>query len=140
MPQMGPMSRLNFALGSNDRVSVSLPSHRPGEALVRTGKAKLLVAGLSAAVDVAFEQAALDAFIAAVRTCEQTLDGTFALHSLDGSFVLDGAMAPHGHARVRVRLSRAIHRQLDDPQWELSAGFACAASDLSQLVRSVGSA
>ena len=134
------MSRFAFQLGSNDHVMVALPSRLRGDALVRTGKAKIRVSALACTVAVAFEQRALDSFIDEVRKCHESVRGEFALQSTDGSFLLEGVMAPQGHVRVAVRAGNTSHRQKDDPQWDVSARLACTLHELAAVVRAVQSA
>ena len=127
------MSRVSFSVsGTNSAfVSVVLPSYRPGNGSIRTGKAKVQVSGLSCTVDVEISKGALAAFSNALQQCALSLRGSFSLESADKSFVLEGEMAPHGHARVKVQAGFVLHRQRDDPQWTVSASFACPANSLS---------
>ena len=128
------MSRVSFSVGgaNNDFVSVVLPSHRPGDGSIRTGKAKIQVSGLSCTVDVEISKGALAAFANALHQCALSLRGSFSLESLNKSLVLEGAMAPHGHVRVKIQAGFVLHRQRDEPQWSMSASFACPASSLSK--------
>ena len=131
------MSRLQFALGREDRVIVTLPSHKPGSASVRVGKAKVRVGSLSCAVDVTFDQKVLRAFFKSIRKCHRALAGRFVLRSLNDSFRLVGEIAPHGHVRVKVSCDRTIHRQRDDPQWKLEAAFSMPSDALLEALTAV---
>ena len=128
------MSRISFKLGgtNNDFISVVLPSYRPKDGSIRVGKAKIQISGLSCTVDVEISTAALAAFANALQQCALNLHGSFSLESSNKSLVLGGEMAPHGHARVKVNAGFILHRQRDDPQWTISASFACPVNSLSE--------
>ena len=128
------MSHVRFSVNghdNNDFVLVALPSYRPGNGSIRSGKAKIQVHGLSCTVDVEISRGALVEFADALQQCALSLHGCFSLESSNKSLVLEGEMAPHGHARVKIQASFVLHRQRDDPQWTVSASFACPASSLS---------
>lgn len=130
------MGKLSFTIGSNDWIKISLPSHRRGEAAVRTGTAKIHVNSLSCVVDVEFQKRDLDAFFSAVKKCHQKLKGRFSLSSRNDSFLVHGEMAPHGHVRLEVNANRAYLKQRDDAQWQTVAKFSCAADNLAAMLKS----
>lgn len=128
------MSRISFKLGgtNNEFISVVLPSYLPKDGSIRTGKAKIQIRRLSCTVDVEISTDALAAFANALQQCALSLRGSFSLESSNKSLVLEGEMAPHGHARVKVQAGFILHRQRDDPRWTISASFACPANSLSE--------
>ena len=129
------MGRIDFSLVAdlgNVLVSVILPSFRHESNDVRIGRAKIQVGRMTCAVDVELERKALTAFANALRDCSEKLRGRFSLATSNGSFILEGEMAPNGHARIAVRTGVTLDQQRDDPQWSVSANFACPASSLSK--------
>ena len=129
------MSRIDFSLVDdlgNVLVAVILPSFRHGSNDVRIGRAKIQVGRMTCAVDVELQRRALAAFANALRECSEKLRGRFSLATSNDSFILEGEMTPHGHARIAVRTGVTLHQQRDDPQWSVSANFACPASSLSK--------
>ena len=128
---------MKIRLGDQPGVLINLPSKKPGEGTILSGKASANLQALKCSQNVEFDVSVVQKFRNDLEKMHVTLKGGTSLISRCKTFEAILEMTLVGHVSVQLSMSTSEFRQTRDIQWKASGYFTFEPSKIKKIVQDV---